>query len=115
MSTEEKFEAFKQDLIDKNEKKYGAEVRKRWGDTIADASNEKMKGLTKSEWQHRDEIEKELKERTRKNSNLEIDKIKIAGENEDLEKRIFLSKNEKKRNFSQMEKLKEKFHIKMES
>ena len=61
MSTEEKFEAFKQDLIDKNEKKYGAEVRKRWGDTIADASNEKMKGLTKSEWQHRDEIEKELK------------------------------------------------------
>lgn len=28
MSTEEKFEAFKQDLIDKNEKKYGAEVRK---------------------------------------------------------------------------------------
>lgn len=61
MSTEEKFEAFKQDLIDKNEKKYGAEVRKRWGDTIADASNEKMKRLTKSEWQRRDEIEKELK------------------------------------------------------
>ena len=61
MSTEEKFEAFKQDLIDKNEKKYGAEVRKRWGDTIADASNEKMKRLTKSEWQHLDEIEKELR------------------------------------------------------
>ena len=61
MSTEEKFEAFKQDLIDKNEKKYGAEVRKRWGDTITDASNEKMKGLTESEWRRRDEIKKELK------------------------------------------------------
>ncbi|WP_369711498.1 hypothetical protein AB8B22_02290 [Leptotrichia sp. HSP-334] len=46
-----------------------------------------------------EKIEKELKERTRKNSNLEIDKIKIAGENEDLEKRIFLSKNEKKEIF----------------
>ncbi|AMD94533.1 chromosome segregation protein SMC [Leptotrichia sp. oral taxon 847] len=56
-----------------------------------------------------EKIKKEIKERTQKNSNLEVDKIKIAGENEDLEKRIFLSKNEKKRNSVEMQKLKQNF------
>ena len=31
MKDEEKFEAFKQGLVDENEKKYGKEVRERWG------------------------------------------------------------------------------------
>ena len=48
-----------------------------------------------------EKIEKELKERTQKNSNLEIDKIKIAGENEDLEKRVLAAKTENKRHIAE--------------
>ncbi len=61
MDTEEKFEAFKQDLVEKNERKYGKEVRERWGDEVVDASNEKMRGLSQTEWQRGTEIEAELK------------------------------------------------------
>ena len=63
----------------------------------------------KAEWeakvgelkQKSDKITLELKERTQKNSNFEVDKIKVAGENEDLEKRVLAAKTENKRHIAE--------------
>ena len=46
MEDQEKFEAFKQGLVDENERRYGEEVRERWSDDAADASNAKLMGQT---------------------------------------------------------------------
>ena len=50
MSDKEKFEGFKQSLIDENEQKYGAEIRGKFGDAIIDASNVNLKGLSKEQY-----------------------------------------------------------------
>ena len=63
----------------------------------------------KAEWeakvgelkQKSDKITLELRERTQKNSNFEVDKIKVAGENEDLEKRVLAAKTENKRHIAE--------------
>ena len=49
MSDQEKFEGFKQKLVDENERKYGAEIRAKYGDVIVDESNAKLKGLTQEQ------------------------------------------------------------------
>jgi DNA-binding transcriptional MerR regulator len=49
MSDQEKFEGFKQKLVDENEQKYGAEIRAKYGDVIVDESNAKLKGLTQEQ------------------------------------------------------------------
>jgi len=48
MSDQEKFEGLKKSLIDENERKYGAEIREKFGDTAVDESNAKLKSLTQS-------------------------------------------------------------------
>ena len=50
MQDNEKFEGFKQDLIDENERKYGAEIRKKHGDQAMDGSNARIKGLTQEQY-----------------------------------------------------------------
>lgn len=50
MTDREKFEGFKQRLIDENEQKYGAEVREKWGAGAAQASNAKLKGVTQAQY-----------------------------------------------------------------
>jgi len=57
-----------------------------------------------------DEITLELKERTQKNSDFEVDKIKVAGENEDLGKRVFGAKNENKRQIAEKMDLEDEFN-----
>ena len=57
-----------------------------------------------------DEITLELKERTQKNSDFEVDKIKVAGENEDLGKRVFGAKNENKRQIAEKLNLEDEFN-----
>lgn len=65
MSDKEKFEGFKQALIDENEQKYGDEIRGKYGDEVIDESNAKLKGLTQAQYDEgerlRLEIEKTLK------------------------------------------------------
>lgn len=46
MTDKEKFEGFKQKLVDDNEKKYGKEIRDKYGDKTVDASNQKLMGMT---------------------------------------------------------------------
>ncbi len=56
MSDKEKFEGFKQKLIDENERKYGAEVREKYGNRIVDESNAKVKGLSKEQYEEGERI-----------------------------------------------------------
>ncbi|GFZ31057.1 MerR family transcriptional regulator [Clostridium zeae] len=49
MSNKEKFEGFKQKLVDDNEKKYGREIREKYGDEAVNKSNNKIKNMTEEE------------------------------------------------------------------
>lgn len=62
MSDTQKFEAFKKNLIEQNEQKYGAEVRERWGDDAADSSNAKMAGMTEEQWSNTQELQQQIGE-----------------------------------------------------
>jgi DNA-binding transcriptional MerR regulator len=50
MTDNEKFEGFKQSLIDENERRYGSEIREKYGDSAVDESNANLKGLTKARY-----------------------------------------------------------------
>lgn len=49
MTDKEKFEGFKQNMIDENEKKYGKEIREKYGDDTVNQSNEKLKNMTQEQ------------------------------------------------------------------
>lgn len=49
MNDEQKFEGFKRGLIEENERKYGSEIRSRYGDEAVDRSNEKVMGMTREQ------------------------------------------------------------------
>jgi DNA-binding transcriptional MerR regulator/uncharacterized protein YdhG (YjbR/CyaY superfamily) len=49
MSDNEKFEGFKQKMIDDNEAKYGEEVRRKYGDEVAYEANQKIKNMTQQQ------------------------------------------------------------------
>ena len=49
MADKEKFAGFKENLITKNEEKYGAEIRCKYGDDAVERSNEKIRNITKEQ------------------------------------------------------------------
>ena len=51
MSNKEKFEGFKQKMLDDNEKQYGKEIREKFGDAVVDASHANMMGLTAEQYE----------------------------------------------------------------
>jgi DNA-binding transcriptional MerR regulator len=61
MSDREKFAGFKKQLVDENEKKYGAEIRAEYGEQVVEESNRKMFGLSQAEFQRMDQIDQEIK------------------------------------------------------
>ncbi|MFD2370975.1 MerR family transcriptional regulator [Brevibacillus sp. GCM10020057] len=62
MSDKQKFEGFKQELIDENEKQYGEEIRAKYGDERVGRSNEKFKGMTEEEYARVKELEQAIHE-----------------------------------------------------
>lgn len=50
MNDKEKFQGFKQKLVDDNEKKYGREIREKYGNKTVDRSNNRVKNMTKEEY-----------------------------------------------------------------
>ncbi|WML34496.1 MerR family transcriptional regulator [Clostridium sp. OS1-26] len=50
MSNKEKFEGFKQKMIDENEKKYGKEIREKYGNETVDELNIKLKNMTEEQY-----------------------------------------------------------------
>ena len=69
MTNEEKFEAFKRDLVDENEANYGEEIRAKYGDDQVDAANRKILGASKEEWSSievlNDQLNQKLAEATK--------------------------------------------------
>jgi len=51
MSDKQKFEGFKQQLIDDNEAKYGEEIRAKYGNEQVDKSNAKLKNMSKEQYE----------------------------------------------------------------
>lgn len=60
MSDKEKFEAFKQNMIDKNEEKYGEEIRGKYGNETIDKSNAKVKGMSKGQYEQGEKLGEEV-------------------------------------------------------
>lgn len=56
MSDIEKFEGFKQEIINESEVKYGKEIRGKYGDKRINQSYEKIKGMSEEQWQKAQEL-----------------------------------------------------------
>jgi len=65
MTDAEKFEGFKQKLIDDNENQYGDEIRAEYGYQAIDRSNAKIKNMTKEQYAEVERISQELNETLR--------------------------------------------------
>lgn len=50
MKDEQKFEAFKQNLVEQNEARYGMEIREKYGDAQVDEANAKVMNLTAEQY-----------------------------------------------------------------
>ena len=62
MSDHEKFEGFKQNLINENEQKYGDEIRAKYGDDAIDRSNAKFNNMTKEQYAQVESLSQQLNE-----------------------------------------------------
>ena len=62
MSNEQKFEGFKQKMLDENELKYGDEIRKKYGDESIDLSYQKLKNMTKEQFDASEKLKLEVNE-----------------------------------------------------
>lgn len=63
MSDEKKFEAFKKQVIEQNEKTYGSEIRAKYGDTQVDEANAAVMNLTLEQYQEWSNLGREIQER----------------------------------------------------
>lgn len=61
MNDNEKFAAFKENMVKENEEKYGAEARRRYGDEAVDTSNRKVLDMTEEEYRRFESLEKEIR------------------------------------------------------
>jgi phosphoribosylaminoimidazole-succinocarboxamide synthase len=55
MSDSEKFEGFKNKMLEENEEKYGKEIREKYGEDEVKKSNQKFKNMTKEQY---DEVQR---------------------------------------------------------
>ncbi|MFD1426159.1 DNA-binding transcriptional MerR regulator [Kroppenstedtia sanguinis] len=60
MVDEEKFEGFKQGMIDENEKRYGQEIREQYGEDRINEANAKLKNMTQGEYEEVTRLEKQV-------------------------------------------------------
>lgn len=60
MTDREKFEGFKQQLVQENERKYGAEIRGNYGDEAVDASNRKLLHLSQEQYDRMQALSQEI-------------------------------------------------------
>lgn len=60
MSDKQKFEGFKQKLIDDNEKKYGQEIRAKYGNEQVDRANRKVKNMTENEYAELEQLANDI-------------------------------------------------------
>jgi DNA-binding transcriptional MerR regulator len=61
MSDKEKFEGFKEKMVEENEKRYGKEVRGKYGDKAVDESNAKVMNMSQEDYEKVTGLEHEIK------------------------------------------------------
>lgn len=66
MMDKEKFDGFKQKLVDENEKKYGKEIREKYGDEAVNASNMSMMNMTKEQYEEFEKLSTDVIETFKK-------------------------------------------------
>ncbi len=62
MTDKEKFEGFKQKLVNENENKYGRETREKYGDKAVNESNNKLLKMTEEQYQQFEKLGQEINE-----------------------------------------------------
>ncbi|MBN6187924.1 MerR family transcriptional regulator [Aneurinibacillus sp. BA2021] len=62
MTDKEKFEGFKQKMIEENERKYGDEIRTAYGNDTVMKANEKLKSMTQKEYDEATRLANEINE-----------------------------------------------------
>ena len=65
MSDKEKFKGFKKDLIDENEKKYGKEIREKYGEDTVKASNAKLMNMSQEDYETVTKLSEQVNETLR--------------------------------------------------
>lgn len=60
MTDREKFAGFKKEATEKNETKYGKEIREKYGEETVEASNAKYMNMSREEFQKMNQIEGEM-------------------------------------------------------
>jgi len=60
MSDIERFEGFKQKLIDYNEARYGEEIRRKYGDSAVERSNAKVRGMSEAQYAEAERLSLEV-------------------------------------------------------
>lgn len=60
MADKEKFEGFKQKMVDVNEKRYGIEIREKYGNEQVEKSNKKIKNMTEAQYTEVEKLGKEV-------------------------------------------------------
>ncbi|MBT2291247.1 MerR family transcriptional regulator [Paenibacillus albidus] len=60
MSNKEKFDGFKQKLVEDNEQKYGQEIRAKYGDSVVDKSNRKVAGMSEEDYTAIQQLEQDM-------------------------------------------------------
>ena len=80
MSDKQKFEGFKQKLVDQNEQQYGQETREKYGDESVDESSRKMLNLSKEDYENMQQLAAEINERLEKAVEHDVDPADEEGE-----------------------------------
>ncbi|WP_062353605.1 MerR family transcriptional regulator [Bacillus kwashiorkori] len=62
MSNQEKFSGFTKQMIEENEKKFGKEIRSKYGNKTVDKSNEKLMGMTEEQYLVAKKLEEQVLE-----------------------------------------------------
>ncbi|MCC0653014.1 MULTISPECIES: MerR family transcriptional regulator [unclassified Clostridioides] len=60
MTDLEKFEGFKEKMIDENEKNYGTEIREKYGEDVINQSNRKLKNMSKKDYEDWQDLSTEI-------------------------------------------------------
>ena len=90
MSDKAKFEGFKRDLIDKNEKNYGKEIREKYGDATIDESNKNFQGMSKEKYNEFIKLGEEINIKLAEAFKVGDPKNKLAQEVAELHKKWLL-------------------------
>lgn len=62
MNDKEKFNGFKKKLVEDNEKKYGKEIREKYGDDQVNQSNQKMLNMTKEQYEAFEKLSQDVQD-----------------------------------------------------